>query len=484
MENPKVFISYSHSSDSYKDQIRDFATMLRSHGIDATFDEWELSGGNDLNAFMEQSIKDADKVIIACDKNYSDKANNRSGGAGIETYIISPEVYLKHNQNKYIPVIFEKDIYGNVYTPDYLKGRLYYDFTDPNNTLSKELLIRDIFGKPKYTKPVMGTIPTYIEEYEDDNPKAYLNSIFALSRVALGKINSAFSNSMISNLSVEIGKVYKENLISYKEYRDDPSNVTYNKIEKFEDLVEPYINILEAEVLSGNMKVNDLVTMFENLIKYDHLLKEGESTSTDGMWDHIDFSIYEIFLYTVTVLRTHNQHKAIKDLLHSNFFGLNRRYGQKYSDFVGFNKYLPSLEIRKSTLKLNRISLHADLIVDRAEKTKFKASSIVQTDLYLAFYSEIKNSYSTMGFWFPRLYIYESFFRTGDLFERLISKRYFNQFLSEIGLENKQELQKILETYKTDVEKEGLRNRGYSQSFSSVPLLTNVLDIDTLGTIE
>lgn len=124
MENPKVFISYSHSSDSYKDQIRDFATMLRSHGIDATFDGWELSGGNDLNAFMEQSIKDADKVIIACDKNYSDKANNRSGGAGIETYIISPEVYKKHNQNKYIPVIFEKDIDENVYTPDYLKGRV------------------------------------------------------------------------------------------------------------------------------------------------------------------------------------------------------------------------------------------------------------------------------------------------------------------------------------------------------------------------
>lgn len=482
MENPRVFISYSHSSDAYKERIRDFATMLRSHGIDATFDEWELSGGNDLNVFMEQSIKDAEKVVIACDKNYSDKANNRSGGAGVETYIISPEVYKKHNQNKYIPVIFEKDIDGNAYTPDYLKGRLYYDFTDPNNTLSKESLIRDIFGKPKYTKPIMGTIPTYIEEYEDDDPKAYLNSLYALSRAALGKINS--SKSMITYLSIEIGKVYKDNLLTYKEYHDDPSIVTYSKIEKFEDLIEPYINILEAEVLSGGLKVNELVTMFENLIKYDHLLKEGESTSTDGMWDHINFSTYEIFLYTITILRTHNQHKAIKDLLHSNFFGLKRRHGEKYSDFVGFDKYLPSLEIRKSTLKLNRISLHADLIVDRAEKTKFKASSIVQTDIYLAFYSEIKNSYSTVGFWFPRLYIFESYFSIGDLFERLISKRYFNQFLIETGLENKQELQKTLEKYKTDVEKEGFRNRGYSQSFSSVPLLTSVLNIDTLATIE
>ena len=77
MEKPKVFISYSHSTDDHKNKIREFATMLRSHGVDATIDEWELVGGNDLNAFMEKQIKEADKVIIACDKVYSEKANKK-----------------------------------------------------------------------------------------------------------------------------------------------------------------------------------------------------------------------------------------------------------------------------------------------------------------------------------------------------------------------------------------------------------------------
>jgi len=484
MENPKVFVSYSHSSDEYKEKIRDFAIMLRSHGIDATIDEWEITGGNDLNSFMEKAIKEADKVIIACDKVYTDKANNRSGGAGIETYIISPDVYKKHDQNKYIPVIFEKDVDGIAYMPDYIKTRFYYDFTEDNYQFSEEMLIRDIFGKPKYTKPPMGNKPIYIDQYEEDDPKAYLNSIYSLARTSSNKIQNNQNRNIVNQFTNELSKIYSDNLITYNEYKEDPSNATFSKIEKFESLIEPFITILEAEIISDNLKSTDLIYMFESIVKYDKLLKPNESTSTDGMWDHINFSIYELFLYTVTILRHHEKSSLLSELLHANFFGLYRYYDKKYSDFVGFNKHLPSLEIRKSNLKLNRISLHADLIVERAEKTKFKASLIVKTDLYLAYYSEIKNSYDIIGFWFPRLYIYESMFRFEDLFEKLISRRYLNKFLSELGMKDKEELAVAINKYKTDYEHEGSRNRGYSQSFSSVPLLTNVIKLDLLGTID
>ncbi len=484
MENPKVFVSYSHSSNEYKDKIRDFAIMLRSHGIDATIDEWEVTGGNDLNAFMEKAIKEADKVIIACDKVYTDKANNRSGGAGIETYIISPDVYKKHDQTKYIPVIFEKDVDGIAYMPDYIKTRFYYDFTEDNYQFSEEMLIRDIFGIPKFTKPPMGSKPIYIDQYEEDDPKAFLNSIYSLARISSTKIQSTQNRNIISQFTNELSKIYSDNLITYNEYKEDPSNATFSKIEKFEALIEPFITILEAEIISDNLKGTDLIFMFESIVKYDKLLKQKESTSTDGMWDHINFSIYELFLYTVAMLRQHEKSSLLSELLHANFFGLFRYYDKKYSDFVGFNKHLPSLEIRKSILKLNRISLHADLIVERAEKTKLKASIIVKTDLYLAYYSEIKNSYDMIGFWFPRLYIYESMFRFEELFERLISKRYLNQFLSELGMKNKEELEVAINKYKTDFEHEGRRNRGYSQSYSSVPLLTNVIKLDLLGTID
>ena len=133
---------------------------------------------------------------------------------------------------------------------------------------------------------------------------------------------------------------------------------------------------------------------------------------------------------------------------------------------------------------MQRISLHADLIVERAEKTKFKSSTIVKTDLYLAYYSEIKHSYDIYNFWFPRLYIYESMFRYDEFFERLISKRYMNVFLLELGMKDKSELKAVIQKYKDDFAKNGKGNRGYSQSFSSVPLLTSVINIDMTGTID
>jgi len=484
MEKPIVFISYSHSTDDHKNKIREFATMLRSHGVDATIDEWELVGGNDLNAFMEKQIKEADKVIIACDKVYSEKANNRQGGAGIETYIISPEVYKKHDQTKYIPVIFEKDIDGNAYIPDYLKTRFYYDFTDENSMFSEEKLIRDIFNKPKYTKPPIGEVPLYIEEYDEADPKSYMNGVYSLARISSDKINKIKFNNMIEKFTIELSKIYFDNLISYSEYKDDQVNIIYKKIEMFESLIDPYVTILESEVINDSLDVNDLISMFEEVVKYDNFLKPNENTSSKGMWDHINFSIYELFLYTVAVLKHYKKSLLLRDLLHANFFGLSRYHDKKYSDFVGFNKHLPSLEIRKNALQLNRISLHADLIVERAEKTKFKSSIIVKTDLYLAYYSEIKNSYDMYNFWFPRLYIYESTFRYEDLFERLVSKRYLNDFLLETGLKDKEELKAVIQKYNEDYNKKDKSNRGYSQSFSSVPLLTNVIKTDLLGTIE
>ena len=51
--NPKVFISYSHDSQSHKDWVRQLATDLRDKGIDAILDQWELKLGDDLAAFME-----------------------------------------------------------------------------------------------------------------------------------------------------------------------------------------------------------------------------------------------------------------------------------------------------------------------------------------------------------------------------------------------------------------------------------------------
>ena len=88
---PKIFISYSWSSDAL---VLELANRLVSHGVDVVLDKWDLKEGNDKYEFMERCVNDSSitKVLIICDKAYAQKANDRTGGVGDETVIISSEV--------------------------------------------------------------------------------------------------------------------------------------------------------------------------------------------------------------------------------------------------------------------------------------------------------------------------------------------------------------------------------------------------------
>ena len=55
-DEPKVFISYSHDSESHKAWVLKLATDLRDHGVDAILDEWDLKLGEDIVKFMEDSV--------------------------------------------------------------------------------------------------------------------------------------------------------------------------------------------------------------------------------------------------------------------------------------------------------------------------------------------------------------------------------------------------------------------------------------------
>ena len=119
-ETKKVFISYSWK---VQEKVIELAERLISNGIDVILDVYDLKEGQDKYAFMEQSVNDpsVDKVLIICDRSYMEKANDRSGGVGDETVIISPEIYGQMKQEKFIPIAFEVDKEGKACIPHYLR---------------------------------------------------------------------------------------------------------------------------------------------------------------------------------------------------------------------------------------------------------------------------------------------------------------------------------------------------------------------------
>ena len=145
---PKVFISYSWTNQEHVDNVENLAKRLMSDGIYVYLDLWDAPEGIDLNHFMEKvKSKEIDFVLIICDQEYARKADQREGGVGTETQIISKEVYDDVEQTRVIPIVWEKDDEGKPYLPTYLATRKYIDLSKEYSE-GYEKLIRIVHKLP------------------------------------------------------------------------------------------------------------------------------------------------------------------------------------------------------------------------------------------------------------------------------------------------------------------------------------------------
>lgn len=135
MENPTVFISYSHDSEKHKAWVLKLATNLRSHGVNAILDQWDLRLGTDLRFFMENGLSSAALVLCICSKNYVQKVNVGAGGSGYEGMIMTQSLLQNTNINYIIPIVRNNDSLQKV--PLALGSKLYVDFSDDTQYVAR-----------------------------------------------------------------------------------------------------------------------------------------------------------------------------------------------------------------------------------------------------------------------------------------------------------------------------------------------------------
>jgi SEFIR domain-containing protein len=163
--NPKAFISYSWSSHEHQTWVLNLATQLRENGVDVTVDKWDLKEGHDAIKFMEKMVTDPEikKVIVVLDRTYAEKADGRKGGVGTETQIISPEIYAKADQDKFVGVASETGEDGKPSLPSFYKSRIYIDLSQSDIYAANfEQLLRWIYDKPAHPKPPLGKRPEFL----------------------------------------------------------------------------------------------------------------------------------------------------------------------------------------------------------------------------------------------------------------------------------------------------------------------------------
>ena len=157
MTIPKAFISYSHDSQAHKKWVLDLATRLRSVGVDASLDQWDLGPGDDIARFMETHLVAADRVLMICTEPYVEKANSGKGGVGYEKMIVTAELMRNIDSNKVIPVVRQK---GTHLVPAFISTKLYIDFSLGDQfELAFDDLTRTLHCAPLFVKPPISNNP-------------------------------------------------------------------------------------------------------------------------------------------------------------------------------------------------------------------------------------------------------------------------------------------------------------------------------------
>lgn len=158
MDSPTVFISYSHDDKQHEAWVLKLASDLRSHGVNAILDQWDLRLGADLRFFMEHGLSASNLVLCVCSEMYVQKVNSGIGGAGYEGMIMSQSLLSNANSEFVISIVRNNSSPQKV--PLAFGSKLYIDFSDDAQYIAKywELLER-IYGEDSKKKPPLGKNP-------------------------------------------------------------------------------------------------------------------------------------------------------------------------------------------------------------------------------------------------------------------------------------------------------------------------------------
>ena len=481
-EIPKIFISYSWTNPAHEDWVIILAERLVSDGVDVVIDKWDLKEGQDKFNFMETMVKSSDiqKVLMILDKEYSEKAEQRTGGVGTETQIISPKIYGNVSQEKFIPIVSEKDDNGDAYVPTFLEGRIYIDLSDQDKFEENyESLLRNIFQRPAHSKPKLGKAPSYLFE---ETPMTHKTSIFIRSfdnqiTKSPKRINSLIKEFLddffadLKGYSADIGSIRRDVIAFGKAIHDNI--ISYTPLRN--DYIAFLDKVLKSEI---EFDIEIFIKFFEKL----PLLKspqDDRSSWNSEEFCNFKFFIHEIFLYTIAIGLKNENYKFVEEILYSGYFFQEKyncknepdRFDKLYSYVEIFDQYY------KQTYSKNFYSPMADLIIKRLPEN-VDLDELINAD-YLSHYIAILDNLR----WFPITYIY----RTRDngkfeLFNRLISQRHFEKVKVLFNVNTVKELQEKLTAIQViDKNPNGI---GYSQSFDRVAPIYTLIEIEKIGTIR
>ena len=475
IENPKVFISYAWGDSEYQNLVLSFANKLIGDGIDVLLDKWNLTEGNDTNAYMEKCVTDKTitNVLILLDPLYAEKADTHRGGVGTETQIISEKVYKEVEQSRFIPIVMKRDANGNICKPTYLQSRLHFDLTVPEKYETEyKRLVKMLYGIEVFVKPPIGNKPEWVDKPLEIPHNTIIKYDSMKNNIEPSIRSNDFSIFLneISNRLIEFAsnKDSCTNLLDYIHLYDDSS-----------DIRNSYLLLLSYS--SYITKPYKLISVFfENT--WNSVYKISTTKS-----EIICIRIHELFIYTIAFFIKNKLYSSAGYMLGKSYFSNTKVINNDYVDsFHMFYSSSMHTNLDNAICMRDNKKYHSGtaqhwietIAADFCDKEHF-----VLADLICFNYSVYGVYLASEWLWFPLTYPYDDRFSSylSSIGRKLVSREFALEILPLWGYDSLDEFITNYKEKEEDIKNGKYNTTKYNMCFNRPFLLSDFTSFESIG---
>lgn len=477
-QSPKVFISYSWSSQQHQLRVKGWADRLIADGIEVILDIYDLKEGHDKFAFMERMVTDTSvsHVLAICDKSYSAKADARKAGVGTESQIISREVYEKVEQSKFIPIACEFDTDGNPFLPTFLRSRIWIDFSsDEAVNENWEQMVRLLYGKPLHVKPKVGKVPAFLSD-DSSAPSSPIAAKYANLKQAI--LHAKPGLAVFRSEFLEACMEFVDSLRIRKEPNVSSLGAQIvadcGKLKHARNHIIDWV-LLESSTSQSPDFCGSLIWLLEKLRESKTRPEEVTSWNDEWFGAHALF-VYETFLYIVAALLKTGRDDVLHEVFTTDYLLPEREWngGQRFDTFDSFYGYSGTIGPAINPEGQKYHSPAAELIKRQADRPDVPFNALIEAEL-LVFLMALLTPNER---WYPGTLHYAGYSRGFPLFIRAAQHKGFKRLAKITGIDDAEKLRAMV--------KDGQQRMqiGKWNEFRFSGNLSTTMNLDQLDTLK
>lgn len=438
VSSPCLYFSYSWVHPQHARWIECVANELLANGFDVILDRRNVSEGHDAIAFMETMIADPNvsKVALVCDETQATKPVEKNDCAPGE-------------HGKFVAVISAKDADGKKFPTTNHTSRIYIDMSESEKFGENfDKLLRWVFDRPSPDMPVPEKTNSPVTEQE-----APAIRTAALAHRAMDSLRGEkpyASEALDEYLASFARQLEQFRLVKGDGELDDRIVKSINDFlparNEFVQVIATLTQYADTEIYAPRLH-----RFYESLIPYlsrpPHLHEWDVLES-----DNFRFIVHELFLYGIALMLKEEHFGTADYLLGQPYYVPGKSdYGQNATvSFTALHKYVQSLENRNIRLKLNRISLAADLLEQRPLTSGVSFQHLMQADFVCFLRSDMMGFDEWEHWWPDTLMCAQKSHGPFEIFVRASSKAYLPRVLKTIGATDLSALAARFESYTQD----------------------------------